>query len=73
MGPMGKVLLTGISDLDLQLRHNMPLLLSCTAKFGAKQLTAVEQDALELVFRVEARLLVHHPGALNARKRATSL
>ena len=70
---MGKVLLTGISDLDLQLRHNTPLPAFLHSEFGAKQPTAVDQDALELVFRVEARLLVHHPGALNARKRATSL
>jgi len=28
---MGKVLLTEISDLDFQLRHNTPLLLSHTA------------------------------------------
>jgi hypothetical protein len=31
LGLMGKVLLTGISDLAFQLRHNTPLLLSHTA------------------------------------------
>ena len=49
---MGKVLLTEISDLDLQLRHNTPLLTFLHSEFGSKQLTAVDQDALELVFRV---------------------